>query len=104
MFTRGSCSPDPLVAFSELANFEKNVSQAIHKYNAYRWDSAALAGSACSGMPLFYVAGDRIEGPVDIWTIFKRGKKARTRWYLLNISRNLIELSRSIQLRSHING
>lgn len=45
-FTRGSCSPQPLVAFAELANFEKNVNQAIHKYNAYRWDGAAFLGSA----------------------------------------------------------
>ena len=42
LFTRGSCSPGPLVAFSELANFEKNVNQAIHKYNAYRWDGASV--------------------------------------------------------------
>lgn len=28
---------EPFVVFSELANFEKNVSQAIHKYNAYRY-------------------------------------------------------------------
>lgn len=32
-----TCVLEPFVVFSELANFEKNVSQAIHKYNAYRY-------------------------------------------------------------------
>lgn len=45
LWTRGSCSPEPLVAFSELANFEKNVNQAIHKYNAYRWAGLAFRGA-----------------------------------------------------------
>lgn len=34
------CAPvysSSLLSFLELANFEKNVSQAIHKYNAYRY-------------------------------------------------------------------
>lgn len=50
LFTRGSYSPEPLVAFAELANFEKNVNQAIHKYNAYRWARAAFSGSVRPGM------------------------------------------------------
>ncbi|ERE92484.1 DNA polymerase beta [Cricetulus griseus] len=38
-----ACSLELFVVFSELANFEKNVSQAIHKYNAYRKAASVIA-------------------------------------------------------------
>ena len=34
---------DPLFITSELANYEKNVNRAMHKYNAYRKAAGALA-------------------------------------------------------------
>lgn len=39
-------SSSPLLSFSELANFEKNVSQAIHKYNAYRYVVSRRSGTS----------------------------------------------------------
>ncbi|EQB78700.1 polymerase (DNA directed), beta isoform 3-like protein [Camelus ferus] len=40
--------PEKRTGKIELANFEKNVNQAIHKYNAYRWVGAAFSGTVRS--------------------------------------------------------
>lgn len=79
LFTRAFC------CLSELANFEKNVSQAIHKYNAYRWDSAAFSGSIRSGIPclVWQLTGLRAQwifGPSA-----RAGKKQESRLVLYSV-------------------